>query len=173
MSTIDARPVSPAINGLVGFQTWQGLARHSVIELDVDISDKDVWPAGLAASAADVGQLYDLPAGVMVESAVIYVDTTDGAVDAEGTDLDVGLVDTASIAANNALIDAANITSIASANYFEGVTANGRGVFANIPKSIVIVNNDTAAMVTGKFKLLISVVDYISQNDSHPGVSTG
>lgn len=173
MATIDGRPVSPATNGLDGFQAWQGLQRNSVIELDIDLTDTDVWPAGLAASAADVGQIYDLPAGVMVNSAVIYVDATDGAVDANGDDLDVGLVDTETIAANADLIDNADITSIAAANYFEGASANGRGVLANIPMSIVIVNNNAGAMTTGKFKLLISVTDYISQNDSHPGVSTG
>ena len=96
MATINI--TSENIDGVNGYESFQGVKRVNTIELEVDFADKDLFPTGLAAAGADVVQVFDLPRGICYDSAVIYVAPGDES-GATGDDIDVGFASTASIAA--------------------------------------------------------------------------
>ena len=168
MATINI--TSENINGADGYESFQGVKRVNTIELEVDFADKDLFPVGLAAAGADVVQVFDLPRGICYDSAVIYVAPGDES-GATGDDIDVGFASTASIAADARLVDGADCTTD---GYKGGGTSVAYPIVAEGLTSIVVSNNNIAAVVDGKINILVSITNYFSQaENATPGVSTG
>jgi hypothetical protein len=158
------------IDGAEGYESFQGIKRVNTIELEVDFADKDLFPNGVAAAGADVVQVFDLPRGICYDSAVIYIEPGDES-GATGDDIDVGFASTVSIIADDRLVDGADCTT---AGYKGGGANVAYPIVAEGLTSIVLSNNNIAAVVDGKINILVSVTNYFSQaENNHPGVSTG